>query len=178
MAHEISPICDFHFGSLSTTLPTDTVDLELTAWMVKGIYTYRKDHTMKSTIFTPWSKKVTPFPYLRCKIQAYKDEQRDEKVLQWTISFLFPIHPVTKTTQTNPGKMASGKIRARWSIKARYKPMRPKRPNTLDLALTNTDMMGSNKVMVSLSVKVCHRFGPMCQFCKQSTQHPSPQESD
>ena len=40
------------------------------------------------------------------------------------------------------------------------------------------DKTDSNKVMVPLSVKVCDRFGPMCQFCKQSTQHPSPQESD
>ena len=101
------------------TLPTDTVDIGLTIWTVQGIYMYRKDHTVESTIFIPWGKKVTPFLSLRCKIQVYKDEQRDEKVLQWTNSFQFPTHPVTQTTQTNPGKRASGKIRARWSIKAR-----------------------------------------------------------
>ena len=67
------------------TLPTDIVDIEVTVWMDKGIYMYRKDHTMESTVFTPWSKKVTPFPSLRHKIQAYKDDQRDDKVLQWVI---------------------------------------------------------------------------------------------
>ena len=87
MACEISPICDFLFGSLRITLPTDTVDVEMTVQMVKGIYTYRKDHTTESMIFTPWNKKVTPFLSLRCKIQAYKDEQRDKKVLQWGNSF-------------------------------------------------------------------------------------------
>ena len=81
MACKISPICDFFFGSIRTNLLMDTVDVELTVWMVKGIYMYRKDHTMESMIFTPWSKKVTPFPSLRCKIQAYQDDQRNEKVL-------------------------------------------------------------------------------------------------
>ena len=80
MAYEISPICDFLFGSMRTNLPTDTVDAELTVWMVKVIYMYRKDHTTESTIFTPWSKMVTPFPSMRCKIQAYQDDQRSESV--------------------------------------------------------------------------------------------------
>ena len=51
MAREISPVCDFIFESIHTALPTDTVDVELTIWMVKGIFTYRKDHTAKSTVF-------------------------------------------------------------------------------------------------------------------------------
>ena len=34
-ACEISPICDFLFGSFRTSLPTDTVNVELTVWMVK-----------------------------------------------------------------------------------------------------------------------------------------------
>ena len=127
---------------------------------------YRKDHTAESTIFTQWRKKVTPFPSLRYKIQTYKNKQRDKKVSQWTNSFQFPTHPVTQTMHNNPGKRASCKIRARWSIKARYNPRKAKRPNTLDLPMTNTDTTDSNKAMVPLSVKVCDRFGPMCQFCK------------
>ena len=92
------PICKFLTGSLRITLMTDTVDVELTVWMVKGIYVYRKDHTMESTIVTSWSKNVTPFPSLRHKIEAYKDKQRDKKVLQWTNSFQFPTDPITQTT--------------------------------------------------------------------------------
>ena len=57
MAHEISLICDFLIGSIRTNLPMDTVDIKLTVLMVKGIYMYRKDHTLESTIFTPWSKR-------------------------------------------------------------------------------------------------------------------------
>ena len=65
MAREISRVCDFIFGSLCTCIPTDTVDIELTVRMVKGIYTYCKDDTAESTVFSLWSKSVIPFPSLR-----------------------------------------------------------------------------------------------------------------
>ena len=52
MAREISPICDFIFGSVRTSLLTDMVDVDLTIWKVKGIYMYRKDHTTDSMILT------------------------------------------------------------------------------------------------------------------------------
>ena len=81
MACEISPICDLLFRSIRTSLPMDTIDAELTVWMVKGIYTYRKDHTVESMIFTLRSKKVIPFPSLRHKIQAYQDDKRGETEL-------------------------------------------------------------------------------------------------
>ena len=72
MAREISPICNFIFGSIWTGLPMDTVDVELTVRMVKGIYTYRKDHMAKSMVFLPWSRTIIPFPSLQRKIQAYQ----------------------------------------------------------------------------------------------------------
>ena len=80
----------------------DKVDIELTVWLVKGIYTYRKDHTMESMIFTPWSKKVTHFP-LRHKIQAYQDIQGNVKVLQWDNTFQFAAPPVTQTNTRKRG---------------------------------------------------------------------------
>ena len=76
MAREISPVCNFIFGSICTGLPTDMVDMELMIRTVKGIYTYRKDHTAESTVFSPWSRTVTPFPSLHKKIQAFQDENR------------------------------------------------------------------------------------------------------
>ena len=83
MAREISPICDFIFGSLCMCLPTDMVDVELTIRVVKGIYTYCKDHTAKSTVFSPWSKSMIPFPSLRCKIQAFQDDNSNQ-MTTWT----------------------------------------------------------------------------------------------
>ena len=76
MAREISPVCDFIFGSIQTGLSTDTVDIELTVRMVKGIYAYRKDHMAESTVFLPWSRMVIPFPLLQRKIQAYQDQNK------------------------------------------------------------------------------------------------------
>ena len=61
MAREISPICDVIFRLIRTSLPTDTVDVDLTVSTVKGIYTCRKDHAKETTIFTLWIKKVIPF---------------------------------------------------------------------------------------------------------------------
>ena len=71
MARETNPVCNFFFGFMHTNLPTD---MELTIRMVQGIYIYCKDHTAESTIFTPWSKSVTPFPSLRKKIKASKED--------------------------------------------------------------------------------------------------------
>ena len=81
MAREISLVCDFIFGFIHTCLPTDTVDVELTIKTVKGIYTYCKDHTMELTIFTPWSKSVIPFPSQRCKIQLFKNDNRQQTMM-------------------------------------------------------------------------------------------------
>ena len=65
MAREINRVCDFFFGFMHMNLPIDTVDVELTLRTVQGIYIYCKDHTAETTIFTAWSKSVTPFPSLR-----------------------------------------------------------------------------------------------------------------
>ena len=73
MAREISPVCNVIFRSICISLPTDMVDVELTVRMVKGIYTYRKDHMAKSMVFSPLSRTVIPFPSLCRKIQAFQD---------------------------------------------------------------------------------------------------------
>ena len=56
MAREINPVCDFIFGSIYMCLLTDMMDVGLTIMMVKGIYTYCKDHTVESMIFFQWSE--------------------------------------------------------------------------------------------------------------------------
>ena len=76
IAREISPICDFIFRSIRTSLPTGGVDVDLTIQTEKGIYIYRKDHTAESMIFTPWTKEVILFPSLRWKIQAFQYDKR------------------------------------------------------------------------------------------------------
>ena len=60
MAREINLVCDLFFGFMYSNLPSDMVDVELTIRTAQGTYTYQKDHTAEATIFTPWSKSVTP----------------------------------------------------------------------------------------------------------------------
>ena len=111
MARKISPICDFIFGSISTCLATDTVDIDLTVRTVKGIYTYRKDHTTESTIFTPWSKKVIPFPSLRWKIHVFQDDKRQNMMTLWNNGNMVRFSAPPKM----PRRHSTGKIRTRWS---------------------------------------------------------------
>ena len=105
MAREISPVCDFIFGLIRTSLLTGTVDVDLTIWRVKGIYTFRKDHTAESMIFTLWSKKVIPFPSLRLrqKIQAFQDDKRQETTMPWNDGKMFQF-PAPPKTPRNPRK--------------------------------------------------------------------------
>ena len=131
MAIDISPMCDFIFISIRTSLPMDTVDIDLTIWMVKGIYMYRKDHTAESTIFTPWNNKVIPFPSLRHKIQAFQDDKRQEMALPWNDGRAFKFSAPPKMSR-NPRKRTTGKIRTRWSGKNRFNPIKTRRPNTTD----------------------------------------------
>ena len=144
IACEISPICDFHFGSIKTNLPMDTVDVELAVHMVKDIYSYRKDHAAESMIFTLWSKKMIPFPSLRCKIQAYQDDKRSEGVLPWNNGNMFQFS-APPMMQNKPRKRASGKIRARWSNKSRYNLMKAERPNTSETTINNLDAIDTDK---------------------------------
>ena len=83
MAQEISPIYDFIFGSIRTSLPMGMVDVDLTIQTIKVIYMYRKDHIAESMIFTLCSRKVIPFPLLKHKIQPFQDDKRQEMALPW-----------------------------------------------------------------------------------------------
>ena len=78
----------------------DTVDVDMTIQMVKGIYMYRKDHTAESTIFTPWSKKIIPFPSLRCKMQAFQDDNRQETALPWNSDSSFQFSAPLRCLET------------------------------------------------------------------------------
>ena len=111
MAREISPICDFIFSSICTGLLMDTVDVELMVRMVKSIYTYRKVHTAVSMVFSPWSKTIIPFPSLRRKIQAYRDEN-NKQTSAWNQEHAVPYFNPQHQTKC---KCTSGKTRTRWS---------------------------------------------------------------
>ena len=128
MAREISPVCNFIFGSIYTGLPTDTVDVELTIRMVKGIYMYRKDHTAESTVFSPWSRTIIPFPSLCKKIQAFQDENGQTSV--WNKSHATPYF----SAQPQPKcRCTLEKTMTRWSNQRnRFNPIKTEWYNMQD----------------------------------------------
>ena len=133
MAREISPICDFIFGSIWTGLRMETVGIELMVRMVKGTYTYRKDHMAKSTVFSPWSRTIIPFPSLLRKIQAYQD--KNNQLLAWNkghAESYFPTQPQPKHRHT------SGKTTTRWSNwRNRFNPIKTEHYNTQNREMTD-----------------------------------------
>ena len=104
-------LIQFLFGSMHTSLPTDTVDVELTIRTVKGIYTYRKDHMAKSMVFSPWSRTMILFPSLCRKIQAFQNKSR--QVMVWDNNNAMPYFSAPPKPKHIPRKHASGKTRTR-----------------------------------------------------------------
>ena len=169
-------MCDFILGSIRTSLQTDMVDVDLTIWMVKGIYMYRMDHTAESTIFTPWSKKVIPFPSLRCKIQAFQDDKRQEMALSWKDGSAFQFSAPPKMPR-NPRKRTTGKIRTRWLGKNRFNPIKTRRPNTQETKVTDLDRIDTD-IKAPILIKAGDKFGLLCSYCQQSALHLSLQDLD
>ena len=169
-----SPICDFIFGSLHTCLLTDTVDVELTIRMVKGIYTYHKDHTAESTVFSLWSKSMIPFPSLRCKIQAFQDDNSKQMIAQnshMTLQFPAPPKP-----HQSPRKCTPGKTRTRWSnCNHWFNPIRTNRYNTLK---TEPNDMDKIDTVQPTPKRACVCSDGLCNYCKYEAPHPSQEPSD
>ena len=113
MAREISSVCNFIFSSIHMHLWTDMVDVELMIRTGKGIYTFRKDHTTESTVFSPWSRTVIPFPLVCRKMQSFQSESRQPMV--WDNNNAMPYFSAPPKPRHNPRKHVPGKTRTRWS---------------------------------------------------------------
>ena len=171
MAREISPVCNFIFGSICTGLLTATVDVEMMIRMVKGIHTYRKDHTVESMVISPWSMTVIPFPSLCKKIPVFQDENR--QMSAWNkghaMSY-FSTQPQPKCRHT------LGKTRTRWSnqrnqfntIKREWYNMQDR--DTIDFKKIDIVKPTPNQL--------CMRTHEECTYCKFDAPHPSATLSD
>ena len=166
MAREICPIRDFIFRSIWTGLLTDMVDVELTIRMVKGIYTYRKDHMAESMAFLPWSRTVIPFPSLQKKIQAYQDENRQTSA--WNKGHTAPYFP----TQPQPKcRCTLEKTRTRCSNQRhRFNPIKIECYNMQD-----RETMDFNKIDIlePTPKQLCTNIHRECTYCKYDAPHPS-----
>ena len=179
MAHDISSICDFLFGSIRTNVLMDTVDVELTVWMVKGIYTYRKDHTAESTIFTLWSKMVTPSP-------AYDVQFRHIMMIREERECCHGVIMVTILSSSLP--LQWHRLTWEGGLLAKSKPGSQTKTDTTPWRLRDPipqthwwpiwTQQTQTRWRCHLSVKVCERFGLSCLFCEQSILHPSSEKSE
>ena len=174
MAREISSICDFIFGLIRTCLLTDMVDVDLILRTVKVIYTYRKDHTTESTIFTPWRKKLIPFSFLRWEIHAFQDDKRQNMTIPWKDNNTFQFSTPSKMPRYLT-KQTTGKIRTRWLSRNQFNPIKTKRHNTPDIKVSELDRVD---IKAPILIKACDSFSLSCLYCKQGVLHPFPQESD
>ena len=175
MAREISPVCNFIFCSIGTSLPTDTVNVDLAIKTAKGIYMYCKGCTIEPTIFTLWSKSVIPFPLLRPKLQAFKDDKKQNMTMPWnnggTVQFSAP-----PKTPRNSRKCSLGKIRTRWSNRNhRFNPIKTNRYYAM-----NTETLDMNKIdIIKPTLKRLYElFSLTFSYCRQDAPYPSPIHSD
>ena len=133
---------------------------------VKGIYMYRNDHTAESTVFSPWSRTIIPFPSLHKKIQAFQDENRQKSA--WNkghATSYFSAQPQPKCRST------SGKTRTRWSNwRNGFNPIKTEWYNTQD-----KDTIDFNKIDIVKPTpkQFCMRTNEECMYCKFNTLHPS-----
>ena len=164
MNREISLVSNFI--SICTGLAMDMVDVELTIGMVKGIYTYRKDHMAESMVFSMWSRTIIPFPSLHKKIQVFQDENR--QMSAWNKSYAMPYFSAKPQPKY---RCTSGKNRTRWSKQGnRFNPIKTEWYNMQD-----RDTIDFNKIdIVKPTPKwLCMGTHGECMYCQFDTPHPS-----
>ena len=76
MACDLEPKCNFLYGFFHCALPEDTINVEITVRALKGIHTFRKDHTTQSSRCSLWGSRVWSFPSLLKKMMTiWKKEE-------------------------------------------------------------------------------------------------------
>ena len=71
MACILKPECKFVHEYFRCLLLEETVDVEVTVKVMKGIQTFRRDHTTQNISCKLWSTRLHPYPSLIKKMQAY-----------------------------------------------------------------------------------------------------------
>ena len=110
MACNLQPSCSILYGVPSCQLPEDIIDVEFTVRTMKGISTYRRDHTTQASSCSLWSAWVKPFPSLIRKIENYLEERRNIE------NFFHPsvytptgqLHPPLPKRRTKPPQKEAG----------------------------------------------------------------------
>ena len=114
---------------------------------------------------------MIPFPSLRKKIRAFKEDTRSQTTLPW-----MPSVPTLTNPAKHPRKCTPGKVRAWWSkCNHHFNPIKINWFNMLGTNLTETNKIS---IIKPIPQKACEQFGPTCSFCRQQAPHPSLNQSD
>ena len=80
MACVFTPQCNFLYGYFWCQLLEDTIDLEVTVRTMKGIHSFRRDHSTQIISCKPWTPNHCPYSSLTKKMRTYlelKDQAAD-----------------------------------------------------------------------------------------------------
>ena len=76
MACDLAPNCNFLFGYFSCNLPEHTIDVDITIHTLKGIHTFREDHTTQISKCSPWGLEVRAFPSIGKKTRECMEKRQ------------------------------------------------------------------------------------------------------
>ena len=123
---------------------------------------------MEATIFTPWGKSVIPFPSLRKKIKAFKEDSSRQMTLTWNNNMM-PQSPTPSKPSKSPRKCAPGKTRTQWSKHIHcFNPIKTSRFDTLGTGSTDINKIN---IIQPTPQKACEHFGATCSFCRQQAPY-------
>ena len=71
MACILIPQCNFVHRYFRCLLPEETIDMKVKVKTMKGIHTFRRDHTIQIIYCKLWSPRLCPYPSLVRRIQTY-----------------------------------------------------------------------------------------------------------
>ena len=115
-------------------LPEETIDIEVKVKTMKGIHTFRRDHTTQIISCKPWSPRLHPYPSLVQKMQTYlelKDldasqpHSSSNKAVKLTISSLQKAPVPIKATDKKQKKRRKMPIRKQFKVRLIEKPLSP-----------------------------------------------------
>ena len=77
VACNLAPQCNFLYRFFQCKLLKDTIYIEIMVRKLKGIHTFRKDHSSQSSVCSLWGSHVKPLPSLCRKKEDYIKERQN-----------------------------------------------------------------------------------------------------
>ena len=147
MACILKPKCNFLYGYFRCLLPIETMELEVKVKMMRGIHTFRRDHTIHIISCSPWSTRLHPYPSLIRKMKTYLELESKLGTQPQLCTSTYLLDNNSLLWKTPVPNKAEKKKRAKTPIKRRFKvrlieqslPLNPTLPiNPTTTAVTTT----------------------------------------